>query len=195
MTVEALLEAAAQVFECHGYAAGTTNRIAARAGVSIGTLYQYFPSKDALLVALVERHMDRGAERLAPLALAFATDPPPVRDGLEQLVRAMVALHADAPRLHRVLFEECPRPPRLQARLEAETARAEDAVAGWLAQRPEVAVADVRLAAELVVEVVEGITHRLVIHPRGGRAPDAYADATVALLAGWLTDRPSRASG
>jgi AcrR family transcriptional regulator len=46
-TVEALLQAAAQVFECHGYAAGTTNRIAERAGVSIGSLYQYFPNKDA----------------------------------------------------------------------------------------------------------------------------------------------------
>jgi AcrR family transcriptional regulator len=51
-TVEAILEAAAQVFERYGYAAGTTNRIAGRAGVAIGSLYQYFRNKDAILVAL-----------------------------------------------------------------------------------------------------------------------------------------------
>jgi AcrR family transcriptional regulator len=56
-TVESILDAAAQVFERHGYAAGTTSRIAERAGVSIGSLYQYFPNKDAILVALVHRHL------------------------------------------------------------------------------------------------------------------------------------------
>ncbi|MBE0604637.1 MAG: helix-turn-helix transcriptional regulator, partial [Deltaproteobacteria bacterium] len=56
-TVEDILAAAAQVFEDHGYANGTTNRIAEQAGVSIGTLYQYFPSKEAIAVALLERHI------------------------------------------------------------------------------------------------------------------------------------------
>lgn len=186
-TVEAILEAAAQVFERHGYAAGTTNRVAERAGVSIGSLYQYFPSKDAILVALTERHLERGTERLMPLALAFARDPPPVRDGLERLVEGMAALHADAPRLHRVLFEECPRPPALQARLEAANEQAVAAIAAWLGTRPEVAVADVTLAAELVVQVVEGVTHRLVIHPQGGRDPADYAAETVVLLTRYLT--------
>lgn len=51
-----LLEAAAQVFRAEGYGA-TTNRIAERAGVSIGTLYEYFPNKEALLLALAERHV------------------------------------------------------------------------------------------------------------------------------------------
>ncbi len=55
--MDELLAAAAQIFEAHGYASGTTNRIAKRAGVSIGTLYQYFPSKEAIAVALLERHI------------------------------------------------------------------------------------------------------------------------------------------
>lgn len=59
--VSYLLEAAAQVFRAEGYGA-TTNRIAARAGVSIGTLYEYFPNKEALLLALAERHVEE-AER------------------------------------------------------------------------------------------------------------------------------------
>lgn len=186
-TVEAVLEAAAQVFERHGYAAGTTNRIARRAGVSVGSLYQYFPSKDAILVALTEQHLARGAERLTPLLVDFAVSPPPVQAGLERLVAEMVALHADRPRLHRVLFEECPRPPELQQRLEAVTDAGAVAVAAWLAQRAEVTVHDVGLAAEMTVQILEGITHGLVIHPRGERDPADYAAETVALLARYLT--------
>ena len=54
---------AAHVFGERGYAA-TTNQVAERAGISIGSLYQYFPNKDALLVALHDRHLDRVADRL-----------------------------------------------------------------------------------------------------------------------------------
>jgi len=55
-TVDALLEAAARVFRREGWRA-TTNRIAAEAGVSVGSLYEYFPNKQALLTALAERHL------------------------------------------------------------------------------------------------------------------------------------------
>ena len=53
-TVDVVLEAAAQVLERDGYTATTTDLIAERAGVSIGTLYQYFPNKDAILLALAQ---------------------------------------------------------------------------------------------------------------------------------------------
>src|SRR5262247_3195924 len=53
-TVDVILEAAAQVLERDGYAAATTDLIAERAGVSIGTLYQYFPNKDSILLALTQ---------------------------------------------------------------------------------------------------------------------------------------------
>jgi AcrR family transcriptional regulator len=55
-TVEVLLEAAARVFRRDGWRA-TTNRIATEAGVSVGSLYEYFPDKQALLAALAERHL------------------------------------------------------------------------------------------------------------------------------------------
>lgn len=186
-TVDALLEAAAQVFERHGYAAGTTNRIAERAGVSIGSLYQYFPNKDAILLALVEQHVEEAATVLGPLAAALHSSPPPLREGLERIVAAMVALHAERPALHRVLFEEAPRPPALRRRLEALTTVAEQAVEAWLRSRPSVRVADPALAAQLVVQVTETVTHRLVIHPDDARAPERYRDETVALLAAYLT--------
>lgn len=54
-SVEAILEAAAQILEAHGEAAFNTNAVAERAGVSIGAVYRYFPDKRAILVALAER--------------------------------------------------------------------------------------------------------------------------------------------
>jgi AcrR family transcriptional regulator len=58
-TVDTLFEAATRVLASEGEAGFTTNRIAERAGFSIGTLYQYFPSKEAIVVALVRRHRER----------------------------------------------------------------------------------------------------------------------------------------
>ena len=52
-TVDAILEAAARILESEGFEGYTTNAIAKRAGVSIGSLYQYFPNKDAVTAALV----------------------------------------------------------------------------------------------------------------------------------------------
>src|SRR6476646_1367326 len=57
--VATLLEAATRVFVKEGYARATTNRIATAAGVSVGSLYQYFPSKDALAVELLRRYRER----------------------------------------------------------------------------------------------------------------------------------------
>ena len=74
-TVDAIIEAAAQVFERHGYAGGTTNRIAERAGVSIGSLYQYFPNKEAILAVLLERHVAE-AERIVARVMEHVAESP-----------------------------------------------------------------------------------------------------------------------
>lgn len=57
VTFEALVEACAQLLARDGYAGLTTNAIAERAGVSVGTLYQFFPNKDAVLAALIRRRL------------------------------------------------------------------------------------------------------------------------------------------
>ena len=58
-SVDAILEATIQVLVSVGKERLTTTRVAARAGVSVGTLYQYFPNKSALLKAALQQHMDR----------------------------------------------------------------------------------------------------------------------------------------
>ncbi|MCD5362030.1 TetR/AcrR family transcriptional regulator [Chromobacterium aquaticum] len=104
--VAAILEATARILERDGYAGLTTNRAAELAGVGIGSLYQYFPNKQALVAALHRRH---GEETLATVREALrlsAGQPWPAQ--LEQLVSACLRLHLAAPGLHRVLEREWP---------------------------------------------------------------------------------------
>lgn len=189
-TVDAIVQAAAQVFARHGYVAGTTNRIAARAGVSIGTLYQYFPNKDAILIALIERHIREGEAILAPLLGALVTHPPAPRDALERVFDALLDLHAREPELHRVLFEEAPRPRRLLDHLAHQFDLASATLATYLDSRPEITVPDTQLTAQLLIQTAEAITHGLVIHPRSSTSPNAYATETITMLERYLTSPP-----
>ena len=68
VTVEAISEATIQVLLSHGTERFTTTRVAQRAGVSVGTLYQYYPNKRSLLFAVLENHLDHVMQRLRPLA-------------------------------------------------------------------------------------------------------------------------------
>ena len=87
-TVAAILEAAAQVLEAGGLAALTTNTVAERAGVSIGTLYQYFADKNALLMALARQEMARALENVGS-AIRGEADPS-IEGRVRAMVRAMV---------------------------------------------------------------------------------------------------------
>src|SRR6185369_2208572 len=110
-TVDAILEAAAQVLERDGYAATTTDAIAMRAGVSVGSLYQYFPNKDAILLALTQHHAAAARAVLEPLLGEVVDGTPPVGPWLPRFVEAIVELNGRRPRLHQILFEETPFPP------------------------------------------------------------------------------------
>jgi AcrR family transcriptional regulator len=97
-TVAAILEAAARILEAQGLDAYSTNAIAARAGVSIGSLYQYFPSKDAITRALISRSVE---ELLADVTAVKIGDDP--RAGLEQIIDAAVKNQFRRPALARLL--------------------------------------------------------------------------------------------
>ncbi|TIV67001.1 MAG: TetR family transcriptional regulator, partial [Mesorhizobium sp.] len=67
-TVDALVEATARILVRDGFDKASTNRIAEEAGVSIGSLYQYYPSKEALVAAVIDRHnqdiiLDRAGQK------------------------------------------------------------------------------------------------------------------------------------
>lgn len=102
-TVEAIVGATARVFVSEGFDGASTNRIATVAGVSIGSLYQYFPNKEALAAELIERHLGELLELLTE-TLAQAAGRP-LQEGIPLLVRALFEAHRQDPKLHRVLLE------------------------------------------------------------------------------------------
>jgi AcrR family transcriptional regulator len=87
-TVDTILEATAQILQDEGEASLTTNRVAERAGFSIGTLYQYFPNKDAILVALANREAATIEARIAS-ALATA-EPGDAEFAMREIIRILI---------------------------------------------------------------------------------------------------------
>jgi AcrR family transcriptional regulator len=187
-TVNEVLFAAAQVFEAHGYAAGTTNRIAERAGVSIGTLYQYFPSKEAIAVAILERHIADTDHRLHEWVGHMVAEQHGLRAALHDYVTGMLEMHSGQPRLQHILLEETPLPERVhQAVLEAER-RAAKTVAGLLRLYPEVRHANLEHAGFVVVQTVESLTHRFAAHPdEQFITRTGFVDEVVTMLVAYLT--------
>jgi AcrR family transcriptional regulator len=152
-----------------GYDRASTNRIAEAAGVSIGSLYQYFPSKEALVAAVIDRHTQEVSEVTRNALVKAAARP------IEVAAREFVALAIDAhrvnPKLHGVLAEQIPRVGRLE-NIEANVLEGYALVRGYLeAHRDEIDVADLDLAAFVLVTVVEALTHAAVL-----RRPDILAD-------------------
>ncbi len=184
LTRQRILDGAAHVFADHGYAAGTTNRIAERADVSIGSLYQYFPNKDAILVELMTAHVRAGiAVTQGHLAAGL---PDSLEDTLRLFVRATIDNHREAPALHRVLFEEAPRPPEFLRMLhESETAIV-TLTRALLDAHPEVRVDDTYTAARLVVAAIESLVHRLIASPTPIEVTQ-FENELVAMLTKYLT--------
>jgi len=184
-TVAAILRAAAQVFAARGYAAATTNHIAARAGVSIGSLYEYFPSKDALLVALTEAHLAEGEAVLQAVWDEVHTCRD-VAEVVRRFAAAMLALHAHDRALHRLLFEEAPLPRRTRQRVAAIEAEISARLAAYLRAHPEITRRDPALAAAVIVQCIEALTHKLVVHGDGSRAAESLVEEMVALVTAYL---------
>jgi AcrR family transcriptional regulator len=104
-TVHAILEATVQVLEREGPDNATTTRIAEVAGVSVGTLYQYFSHRDAIFDALQEREFER-ATMLMQTVLSDNNLAKSPRETVSACVQGMVALYVASPGMHRVLAME-----------------------------------------------------------------------------------------
>jgi AcrR family transcriptional regulator len=163
LTRERILTAAAHVFAEHGYAAGTTNRIAERARVSIGSLYQYFPNKDALLAELLIQHIDRGTWTGAD---GLDLSPGTLEATVRALIRDAIDNHSDDPRLLRVMIEEAPVSQELLNTVERHGKLRTAQVRDVLARHPDVHVGDPDVAAELILFTVEMNTHKLMAAPQ-----------------------------
>jgi len=167
-TVSAIVTAGAQVFVRRGYDGATTARIAERAGVSVGSLYQYFPSKDAILVALGERHVAESHGIVAEALAAFeARASFPLQALVGAMVRALVAVHTEAPALHRLLSEHTPRIPRLEATKARSDRELVARFAALVARAPAVRSEGLAVAVAIVARTVESLAHGFVLDTAG----------------------------
>ncbi len=106
-TRDVILEAAAQVLEAHGYDKTTTNRVAERAGVSIGTIYEYYPNKDALLSDLQAKYGKQTYNTFIQV-LTDTDGNGSLRKDLQLLIKARIAATTMNTKLHAKLQNDLP---------------------------------------------------------------------------------------
>ena len=187
--VDDILEATARVLVKDGWEKASTNRIARVAGVSVGSLYQYFPNKEALILALSERHASEMMALFSETAARLAGAP--LEAAVPAFVRGMLDAHRIEPQLHVALVHQLLASGL--AGLDTIQQAAHDLVRGYLEiHRHALVVDDLDTAAWLCVTTVESVVHAAVLDPRGGRLEDpAVERELVAMLLRYLVGRPT----
>lgn len=186
-TVDALVEATARILVKEGFDKASTNRIAEVAGVSVGSLYQYFPSKEALVAAVIERHQQEIMQTVrGELAEVFVQ---PVEKAIRRLVVAALRAHRVDPKLHRVLAEQIPRVGELE-KLETFNRDNYTLFRTYLeGHRDELRVGDLELASFVCVTSIEALTHNAVLHHSkmmSDERMEALIDEATRLVTGYL---------
>lgn len=179
-TVDVILQAARGVLTRRGYSKFTTNEVAKAAGVSIGSLYQYFPNKRALVGAIYEDHVERKVRELAQETPQLATA------SLEALIQRfaewMVESHRDDPTLHRIIVEELPRhglTPKLAGAYEAAIASTKLFLERHAS---ELTPQNHELSAFIVIHTMESLTKAAI-----ARNPEMLNDELTREIAALLT--------
>ncbi len=183
-TVEAILQAAAHVLGRRGWMLFTTNEVAQVAGVSIGSLYQYFPNKLALAEAIRERHLQDVLKVLAPPE-AWDAHAPSLDERVTHLVDVVIAVHSVDQALHRVLLDEVPLASRATLRrFEADYQQryrsVMDPACGERSEHDDV-------ATRVLAGAVEGVVHAAARH--GELGSPALRSELMRLVGSYLRSR------
>ncbi len=153
VTVDAIFEATIQVLLGEGIHRLTTTRVAERAGVSVGTMYQYFPHKQALLYALNERYLDRLAERVEMACLL--SHHTPTRAMVEALVNEYWDAKTERAEVTRALYSSAVELDN-QALIDAFAKRMDVATTAMLQSAPDADYANIELINVTLLSVVFG---------------------------------------
>lgn len=161
VTCDAIVRAAELVLEEHGADALTTTRVAKKAGVSVGSLYQYFPNKEALVAALVERYMLQLREVFTQV-LQFGSTLT-LETLIEGILRMLAAtIRAQGRGVHRPLLDQVSA-VGLARMAEANLDWYVEAMSRHLAQRSDVHCADIRRACFIMVHGANGVGEALAV--------------------------------
>jgi len=182
-TVDAIVKATARVLVDEGYDRASTNRVALAAGVSIGSLYQYFPSKEALVAALVEDHIAKMQAALSQSLIASAS--PTLEARARQLVRGVITAYRVDPQLDHVLCQEVPKVGELQRVYGFEQYLAERCRA-HLFTETGVRPMDVERAVFLLINAVPGVVRASVREDERGESDERLADELTDMIVRYL---------
>jgi AcrR family transcriptional regulator len=181
--VDAILEATVQVLLDAGKERLTTTRVASRAGVSVGTLYQYFPNKSALLQAALKRHMDEVTEAVEQVcreqqgnsvesmatALVDAFLRAKMKDGKTSVALYAVSADVDGARILR----------------EVEL-RSNQALIAMLASAREPLTKDPQLVASMLQGAMGGISRRLLESDEPGKHFESFRQELTLFVCSYL---------
>ena len=187
--VTAILDAAVQVLAREGAQRFTTARVAERAGVSVGSLYQYFPNKAAILFRLQSDEWRRTSELLRVI-LADRTKPPPAR--LRALVHAFIRSECEEAAIRVALNDAA---PLYRDAPEAHDARAagEGIIAAFMREAlPKASAATRELAGELIKTTLSEVGKRFSETPRSAAEIALYADGLADMFCAYLGELTRR---
>jgi AcrR family transcriptional regulator len=192
-TVDAILTATERIVREQDFERVTTNEVARRAGVSVGSLYQYFPCKQALIMAVAER---REAEiaRLVDDALCRAASMP-LREAVRVVVATTLEAHVADRALHHAVSKQVLRMGAVERLAECKRLFSfTDRVAQFFERRrSELRVPDPRLAAFFVVQTVEALTDAIAEHPPASDH-DCVVEELTTLIVNYVSAQPDVAS-
>jgi len=154
-TVDAIVEATTKLLEKSGVEKTTTNRISDLAGVSVGSFYQYFPNKEALIARIIEKEINTQADKLEKLILTHKDE------NISQLTKILIEYIADQfYRRHRiaaVLIGQLNQLERVPVQVKARGRLVKLLADLFRERRPELALDDPDIAAYIVVHGVMGV--------------------------------------
>ncbi len=183
-TWDSILDAAESLLVEEGYDDLTTNQIAEEADVSVGSVYQYFPNKEAIVQTIIDRFSERQYEILADGLEELAEAD--LMDAVETIVSNMLEAKRDHPELSRVLFEQLPPVGQYDIHHQWHS-RATELVRNTLASREEdFAPDDLDTAAFILVNGVHGIVQGAVASRPDLLDDDQFREETVSLVLDYL---------
>jgi AcrR family transcriptional regulator len=188
-TVEAIVKATSRVLVEEGYDRASTNRIAHAAGVSIGSLYQYFPSKEALVAALVESHAERMRAAIDG-ALQQSEAPALLEQRARLLVQGMMAAYRVDPQLHHVLCQEVPKIGELQKVYGFEQHLADICRRYLFLVGDRIRLTDVDRAVFLLVNAVPGVVRAAIQADPEGTNDARLAEELTDMIVRYLAEEP-----
>lgn len=179
-TVEAVLDAVIRVLKREGFEAITTNRIAEVAGVSIGSVYQYFPDKHAMFAALHQRHIEEIDRMIATKLIDHAGAP--LNALIRALVEGMIDAHSGDTELYGLLLTQVPH--RAGGKQDFAVRLHGAFRLAIAAGAPEVKKRDLDKVVFVVTHMVESLSHGAILRrPPGLSLEEAKEEIVRAVLA------------